>query len=197
MSAEPETFTLETQRLVIRPLASDDLPAVQAIKDDAFGEEPLERHREWLDWSIRNYTALSRLYQPPYGDRAVVLKSTQELIGLVGLVPAMGPFDTLPFFRARSSVSPSGLFTTEMGLFWALGPAHHGQGYATEAAQALITYAFEHLSMLRMVATTEYDNYASAAVMQRLGMYVEHNPSPTPGWFQVIGILENPALRYP
>jgi hypothetical protein len=29
--------------------------------------------------------------------------------------------------------------------------------------------------------------------MQRLGMDIQRNPSPTPLWFQVIGVLDNPA----
>ena len=195
MTSNPETFTLETQRLVIRPFAQDDLHAVHAIRNESFDEEPLQRHQEWLEWSIKNYTALTRLYQPPYGDRAIVLKATQEVVGMVGFVPALGPFDTLPYFRATASRPASDLFTTEMGLFWALGAGHRGQGYATEAAPSLIEYAFDTLSVMRIVATTEYENSASIAVMRRLGMRIERNPLPSPEWFQVVGILENPALQ--
>ncbi len=195
MCLESETFMLETGRLVIRSFAHDDFDALHAIRSEAFGQEPLERDREWFDWSIRNYTALARLYQPPYGDRAIVLKASQEIVGMVGLVPSLGRFGTLPFFRARATGPASSLFTTEMGLFWALGTRYRQQGYATEAAQALVTYAFETLSMERLIATTEFDNRASMAVMQRLGMTIERNPHPTPEWFQVVGILEHPALR--
>jgi hypothetical protein len=42
----------------------------------------------------------------------------------------------------------------------------------------------------RVVATTWYDNAASTAVMRRIGMTVQHNPWPTPPWFQVVGALE-------
>lgn len=189
----PETFTLETERLIVRPFCLGDLDTIHTIMNEAFGEEPLDRRREWVEWSIRNYTALARLHQPPYGDRAVMSRDSQQVVGLVGLVPTLGPYDTLPFFRERSSRSPTGQFTTEMGLFWAIGVPYRGQGYATEAARALITYAFETLRMQRIVATTEYANNRSRAVMQRLGMRIEHNPARTPEWFQVVGILENQA----
>ena len=72
-----------------------------------------------------------------------------------------------------------------------VGTAHRGHGYAAEAAQALIAWLFNTLSVQRVVATTEYANTASQRVMQRLGMRIEHNPAPTPEWFQVVGILEN------
>jgi RimJ/RimL family protein N-acetyltransferase len=135
------------------------------------------------------------MYQPPYGDRAMVRKVDQIVIGAVGLVPCLMPFDKLPWFRAHSSAPSTGLNSTEMGLFWALRQDARGQGYATEAARALIEYAFERLSLRQIVATTEYTNASSIAVMTRLGMTVEHNPDPAPEWFQVVGILENPAVQ--
>jgi RimJ/RimL family protein N-acetyltransferase len=195
MSYPLEMPTLETARIVIRPFAADDLDPIHRILNEAFGETPYAERRHWLEWSTMNYTALARLYQPPYGDRAIVLKSSNTLIGAVGLVPCYGPFHTLPYFRERSSVPPGNLLTSEMGLFWALDAAYRGQGFATEAARALINYAFESLSLKRIVAMTQYDNSASAAVMQRLGMIVQRNPNPTPPWFQIVGILANPAAQ--
>jgi ribosomal-protein-alanine N-acetyltransferase len=188
----PKLDILETERLIIRPFALDDLEAVHRVLDEAFGAADYEARRAWLAWSAMNYTALARLGQPPYGDRAVVLKVSNTLIGSVGLVPSYGPFDKLPFFRARSSTPPSGLITSEMGLFWRLGAAYRGRGYAAEAARALIEAVFGDLGWKRIVATTEYDNAPSVAVMGRLGMTIERNPDPVPEWFQVVGILENP-----
>lgn len=184
-------FVLETDRLSIRPLRMDDLDAVHAIMNEGFGETPLEERREWLTWQIMNYTALARLWQPPYGDRAVVRKQDGQLIGMVGLVQCWGPFDLLPSFRRLLKEAPPNLARPEMGLFWALAGAARGQGYATEAARALIDYAFSTLKLARIVATTEHDNLASIAVMERLGMTVERNPASTPEWFQTIGVLWN------
>jgi ribosomal-protein-alanine N-acetyltransferase len=186
--------TLETERLIIRRFALEDLDDIHRVLKEAFGAADYAERREWLAWSVMNYTVLARLYQPPYGDRAVVLKASNTLIGAVGLVPSCGPFDKLPYFQARLSTAPSGLNTPEMGLFWALGAGYRGQGYATEAAHALITTVFDTLGWKRIVATTEYANAASVAVMKRLGMTIERNPDPTPEWFQIVGILENPKV---
>src|SRR5260370_1314078 len=65
------------------------------------------------------------------------------------------------------------------------------QGYATEAAQALINYAFTQLHLKRIVATTTYENEASIGVMRKVGMRIEKNPSPDPSGFQAVGILGN------
>ena len=103
----------------------------------------------------------------------------------MGFVPCLAPFGLLPSFE------PTPYETPEIGLYWALRPAHWGHGYATEAAAALVTYAFDRLRLRRIVATTEHDNNRSIAVMRRLGMHIERNPGPEPAWFQTVGVLNN------
>lgn len=56
---------------------------------------------------------------------------------------------------------------------WALGIGHRGQGYATEAARALMGYGFEALGLHRIYAKTSSANAASWGVMERLGMRQE------------------------
>lgn len=189
---------LETNRLRVRPLQAADLQdAHQIVVDAGWSEDDaaaLEKRREWLDWSVRNEPTLAQLAQPPYGDRAIILKASGECIGLVGLVPAFGPFGQLTYYRQRG-IADHRYHLPEFGLFWALKRPHRGQGYATEAARAMIDFAFGTLHLRRIVATTEHDNTASMAVMRRLGMTIDHNPDSTPPWFQVVGILENDILE--
>lgn len=178
---------METARLVIRPFVEADLPAVYAVFA-AEGERRAALAR-WVRWNSLNHAALAELYQPPYGDRAVVLKATGALIGAAGLVPAYGPFDQLPS-AGRPAPQP---YTPEIGLFYHLAADHRGRGYATEAAAALARFALEELLAKRVVATTEDDNLASQAVMRRLGMRLERNPAAEPVWFQVVGVLDRPG----
>lgn len=184
---------LETERLIIRPFVMDDLDDIHRVLTDAFGSgTTLDERRTWLRWSMLNYEALARLYQPPYGDRAVVLKSEQQLIGACGLVPAYMPFGKLPYYKALGDGRNENLHFPEMGLFYGFDSAYRRHGYATEAAQALIDFAFKSMSLKRMIATTEFDNEGSMGVMRKLGMTIEKNPTPgDPHYFQVVGILEN------
>ncbi|TME03868.1 MAG: GNAT family N-acetyltransferase [Chloroflexi bacterium] len=191
---------LETERLIIRPFTVDDLDDVHQLLDvdlhDAnFGSEGAttrDERRKWLEWTVMNYEELAKLYQPPYGDRAVTLKSTGQVIGACGYVPSFGPFGQLPAFRsATANDDTERLFTPEFGLFYDFSPAFQRQGYATEAAKALIDYGFRQLNLRRIVATTSYDNAASIGVMRKLGMQIERNPYADPPWFQVVGFLEN------
>lgn len=53
---------------------------------------------------------------------------------------------------------------------WRLGRDHWGKGYATEAARAVLDYAFENLDAPRVYAFTALANKGSEKVMQRLGL---------------------------
>ncbi len=191
--------TLETDRLRIRPFVMEDLDTIYQILDvelnDAnLGTEGAKRYderRSWLEWSVLNYEELAKLYQPPYGDRAVVLKATGHLIGACGYAPCLMPFELLPVFQTPPQNPTTARSSNEFGLYYAFSPAFQRQGYATEAAGALIAYAFDTLKLRRIVATTTYDNLGSMGVMRRVGMRIERNPYPDPPWFQVVGMLTN------
>ena len=195
----PAMPILETERLYIRPFVLDDLSGVHQLLDidlvapelRADKMESLAERARWLQWTVLNYEQLDKLYQPPYGDRAIILKSTGELIGACGFVPSFNAFEQLPGFVSCDSPPLEGSYSPEFGLYYAIAPAHQRQGYATEAVQALIDYAFRQLSLKRIVATTTYDNESSMGVMRKLGMQIEKNPQPEPPWLQVVGFLEN------
>lgn len=187
---------LRTVRLRIRPFVPADLDAVHRIQDIEFsfvgGEEgPLSREQRqaYLVWAAANHTQLGNLYQPPFGDKAMVLAETGEVIGVCGLVPAFGPFGQF-FTSSEGPGEQTGRQRVEIGLYYQVAREQQRQGYATEAARALAEYVLETMRAERVIATTTYDNAASIAVMRRLGMTIYHNPLPFPEWFQVVGILE-------
>jgi RimJ/RimL family protein N-acetyltransferase len=151
----------------------------------------LAAREAWLRWTVLNYEQLASLFQPPYGDRAVVLKTTDEIIGACGFVPYLNSFEQLPGFANGDAPPGPAQATTEFGLFYAISPTHQRQGFASEAVQALVDYAFQHLNLKRVVATTDYDNIGSIGVMRRLGMRIARNPHPDPPWLQVAGVVEN------
>lgn len=58
-------------------------------------------------------------------------------------------------------------------LGWALAPAAHGHGFATEAVAALVAIAFERYGMHRVVARVDPRNVASLRVCERVGLQRE------------------------
>src|SRR5215510_8980942 len=194
--------TLETRRLLIRPFSMDDLQPMHRLLDvdlreaelGTVGAQTLPERAEWLQWTILSYTQLAKLYQPPYGERAIEHKQTQQLIGACGFVPCLDAFEQFAVLSPARRPSRHWLFTPEFGLFYAITPAFQGQGYATEAAQALFNSAFQPPRLKRIVATTTYQNAASMGVMRKIGMRIARNPYPEPPWPQIVGVLENDAI---
>src|SRR5262245_47048604 len=121
--------TLETDRLLVRPLARDDLPACLRVLDAGPATPPaaVAARGAWLDWTVASYRQLAWLHQPPYGERAIALKEGGEVVGACGYVPCLEPFGQLPSFGGSAEAA----FSAEVGLFWALAPEHRGRGYAT------------------------------------------------------------------
>jgi RimJ/RimL family protein N-acetyltransferase len=191
---------LETERLRVRPFTRDDLDAIHAILDVALAGTPADggwtrqQRADWLEWSVRAYPALAQLYQPPYGDRAVVLRDSGSVIGAAGLVPVLAPLGQLPGWGWHPAGPAARLMVAEVGLYWAIDPRHQRQGYASEAGRALCGFAFNQLRLRRIVALTDHANAASQGVMRRLGMRLERNPLPEPPWLQVVGVLDHPEL---
>lgn len=185
-------FDLETERLMIREYKHDDFEERKQQDAEIWDQDDEDMSRSWLEWTISTYRELATLYQPPYGDYAVTLKSNGELIGSVGLVRSIipwGVFDAVAPPEQRNLVSP------EFGLYWAILPRYQAHGYATEAATAFVAAIFEKMGARRVVATTDYDNPASQKVMEKIGMTVQRNPHDEPFWFQVVGTLDHPLLR--
>jgi RimJ/RimL family protein N-acetyltransferase len=138
---------------------------------------------------VLGYEWFDRLDQPHYGERGIVLKATGELVGAVGIVPYRDTFNRVAAF-GRAPDAPA---TAEVGLFWAVDPAHQRQGYATEAASAVVDHLFNGERLGRVIATTAHDNHASQAVMRHIGMTVETVERPGVGDVAVIGLRERDA----
>jgi [ribosomal protein S5]-alanine N-acetyltransferase len=178
---------LRTPRVVIRPLTDGDREACRTVLAP-LDEDALVR---WFTWAVAAPAALADLHQPPFGERGIVLADCDELIGLTGLVPSLGPFAQL------EGAPAGGPWSAEFGLYWALSPEHRGRGYATEAVTALCQALFTTLHAKRLIAMTEHANVASQAVMRRVGMTLLANPHAEPAWLQVVGVLDAaPPARF-
>jgi len=61
----------------------------------------------------------------------------------------------------------------EADLGYELNPRYWGNGYATEAASALLAFGFNHLRLHRVWAWCIAENAASARVLEKIGMRQE------------------------
>jgi RimJ/RimL family protein N-acetyltransferase len=138
---------LQTRRLRVRQLEADDWTVVHAYASDPTvmayipgGAMTEEQTRAFV---AENAGDGARAF-------AVVLEPGGELIGHLSFHP---------WFAPR---------TFEIG--WVLHRRHHGRGYATEAARALLRFGFEELALHRVIATCQPENAPSWRVMEKLAM---------------------------
>lgn len=148
---------LTTERLILRDFVEDDWPAVLAYQSN-----PLYlRYYEWTERTpeaVRNFIQMFLDHQkadPRYKFQlAATLKSTGELIGNCGI-------------RKHSA----GAHQADIG--YELDPLHWGNGYATEAARAIVQFGFTTLKVHRIWSWCVADNVGSSHVLEKLGMQLE------------------------
>jgi RimJ/RimL family protein N-acetyltransferase len=140
---------LETERLLLRRPVEGDAAALLPLFD-AEVVRYLDGKVPTLDDVWRAVaTWLGHWEMRGYGLHTWVEKATGTVVGRGGL-----------WF-------PSGWPQLEVG--WALGRAHWGTGYATEAGQATLDLAWRHLTPDWVCSVIHPDNVRSQAVARRLG----------------------------
>lgn len=146
---------IETQRLHLRPLTPDDLPALHRILSDpitmSFWPAPFseDASRAWIERQMQNYQ------QHGFGRLALIERVSGELIGDCGIMPALidgQPENDLGYI----------IFHT----FWR-------QGYASEAAAAWLQHGFDLLQLDRICANMPVDHLGSRRVAEKIGMRLE------------------------
>ncbi len=155
LSLSPGQQVVETPRLVLHAMSDqDDADAalmLALLNDPAFIRHIADRGVRTLD-QARDYLrngALRSYAQHGFGMYAIRHRDTGVLIGNCGLVRR------------------EGLDGPDLG--YALLPEHAGQGFAYEAARAVIADAANRLALGRLHAIVNPDNLASIALLQKLG----------------------------
>lgn len=158
-------FTIETNRLLLRPLTLADLPWFLRVRP----QEEVSRYLgtsarqtpEFIEERLRAYLECYR--QHGFGMAAAVEKSGGELIGWGGLQPLEYGWNGERAANAEKEIEVGYGFDTP----------HWGKGYATEVAAAWLRYGFDEIKLARIVAVASPENKSSWHVMEKLGMKYE------------------------
>jgi len=146
---------LETKRLLLRHLEMEDVDAMFAVIGDPIAmqyyPQPFTRD-DAVRWIDRNR---QRYHGDGYGLYAVVLKASGEVIGDCGVVRQM--VEGMP----------------EMEVGYHIQRKHWARGYATEAARACLSMAFEKFDVEKVISLIRPENMPSRRVAERNGMKVE------------------------
>ena len=195
---------LRTKRLTIRPFSMDDLETAHRVLDGEIQWDGVDVSLQQRRQALQRYIMLADWHDGSrlFGARAIMLKAREQVIGLCGFHPWMWtPSQKALFWPGLLSVPETPDAYThaslELSILYGLSNKHRGQGYATEAANALVAYAFETLQVKRVFADTTRSNVPSINVMKRAGMRIALHPTrPDEEWPDgpaVVGCIENMA----
>ncbi len=153
-------IAFQTTRLCIRDHQSEDLDSMHRLFSNAEAMRYLTTIRTttldetflWLEEAIKQaaMTERTKWYF------AVTEQKTGKYLGEMGYVVLED--------SAQGRV-------VDLGFF--LEPAHWGKGYAAEAAEAVLRFAFTEGSVHKVIADCLSENQASEKVMKKLGMTCE------------------------
>ncbi len=146
--------TIETDRLLLRPLCEDDAENLSRIYSDPevvefFQEEDLTPEGQGRRIALHVAKHWGKF---GYGLYATILRENGELIGRCGYLHQElegEEFCEVAYLIARE---------------------HWGQGFATEAAKALIQYGFEEMGRNLLVSLINKKNHRSIRVADKVGM---------------------------
>ena len=143
---------LETERLILRKIHSDD---VQTVFDCWMQDEDVSRYMCWKASDDINEAKdfvefeLGNLENEKWNRWIIVLESTKEVIGTC-----------LIFFNDDED---------HWDISYNLGKKFWGRGYVTEAMSAVMKYAIDVLKVEEISTAYAKENPASGQVLQKLG----------------------------
>jgi RimJ/RimL family protein N-acetyltransferase len=144
---------LETERLALRRLTSDDAPFMLELVTDPswiefIGDRGLKTVEDARAYIVDRY--VGDYERHGFGLYLVALRETGEALGICGLIK-------------RDSLD-------DVDVGFAFLPRHVGRGYASEAAVASLEYGWRDLGLRRIVAITIPSNRRSIRVLEKAGL---------------------------
>ena len=143
---------LETERLLLRTVEKNDLPALLAINSN----DDVTRYLPYASWSVMAdaqawYECIRERHEKGSTMQFVVIEKQADAV--IGSCLLFNLDETNAYAEAG----------------YLLGKPYWGNGYMHEAMSALIDYAFNSLQLRRLEAMVDPRNVASDRLLTRLG----------------------------
>jgi [ribosomal protein S5]-alanine N-acetyltransferase len=148
-------LSLTTERLILRDFQETDWEAVhryacdpEVVRYMLWGPNSEEDTKDYIQKA-----SLQKLDQPRWNfDLAAILNTDNQLIGACGI----------------HVLSPQ---NREGCIGYCFNKHFWGQGYATEAAKAILAFGFEQLELHRIFATCNVENIATGGMLAIASIY--------------------------
>jgi RimJ/RimL family protein N-acetyltransferase len=149
------SWPVRTARLTIRLATSADADATWAYRTDP-------SVARWTTRLAVDREQYAKWYaSPEWIDSRLVIEHDGVLVGELACEVKDGWAQVEVTDRAAG---------TEAEIGWILAPEHQGNGFGTEAVEALLGICFEQLGVRRVVASCFADNEASWRLAERVGL---------------------------
>jgi RimJ/RimL family protein N-acetyltransferase len=156
---------LETERLVLRQITTDDAAFILELLNDPSwirfignkGVRTLDDARAYI-----RRVPMASYERHGFGLYLTAIKESGVPIGMCGLVK-------------RDALD-------DVDIGFAFLPQYCGQGYAFEAAAAALAHGKRTLGLARIVAITSPDNHSSVRLLHKIGLKYERTL-----WLEVLG----------
>lgn len=151
---ERPSAVLNTGRMRLRPISSNDVDALHAL---------------WTDPDVRRYL---------WDDRIIPRATVEEIVaqslatfeaegfGFFALEMQDQSGDLIGFCGHRRAEDAEG----QVELLYGIHPTYWGEGLVAEAAREVLRFGFESCEFDRVIAATDTPNQQSVRVLQKLGM---------------------------
>ena len=151
-----DTMMMKTNRLLLRPFSVSDAEQAsynsrcnsvsEAMSDMVM--QDTTKATEWINWINRIANV-----EEPWEILAIELMGTCKCIGLVGVIPQQK-------------------IQGEVEILFAIADEYQNNGYATEAAKAIIQWFFNTRDQSYLCAIVKISNLSSQKVVEKLGFHI-------------------------
>lgn len=146
---------IETQRLILRQFTVNDVEELHSICSQPYilkwmpdWKRTVEERKEWISWVQQNYLKATKNVARIM--LAVTLKSSKQLIGMIGI-------------GNKEEVN------NEIEIAYFISEEYSNNGYISEALKAITEWAFTNLKLDYLMAIVEHDNIPSQRVVEKCG----------------------------
>jgi len=147
---------MSTDRLLINRITLDDADFILKLMNDKdwiknIGDRGIRTIEEAKEYIRTRF--LKTYNEAGFGFYSLILKDTQQIIGIAGLVDREGIDD--------------------IDIGYGMLPEFRGKGYAFEATKAVFEYGYKDLKLDKIVAIVNPDNPGSIKLLSKLGLKFE------------------------
>ena len=147
---------MSTDRLLINRITLDDAGFILKLMNDKdwiknIGDRGIRTIKEAEEYIKTRF--LKTYNEVGFGFYGLILKNTQQIIGIAGLVDRDG--------------------IDHVDIGYGMLPEFRGKGYAFEATKAIYDYGYKDLKLDKIVAIVNPDNPGSIKLLSKLGLEFE------------------------